>query len=141
MLTAIWICFDSKSSAKHQLFIKEHKIRNQEPEYPKGKTLFVLNIPPYATVEALKNAFGSACGTVKSITLKSKNENDTGFKTGYIIFEKESSITKALALDQNFKLLLSTNKSPVLTGIESKYTTIGLNKRKIDALIINEIFL
>ncbi|CAL1681993.1 unnamed protein product [Lasius platythorax] len=44
----LWIRFDADSSDKHQLFFKEHSVRNQEPEYPRNKTLFVLNVPPYA---------------------------------------------------------------------------------------------
>ncbi|OXU16974.1 hypothetical protein TSAR_008706 [Trichomalopsis sarcophagae] len=114
----IWIRYDVNSSDRHQLFIKAHSIRNQEPEYPRGKTLFVLNIPPYATVESVQNAF-SVCGQVKSVSFaKSSSGSDSGFKTGYIVFAKDAGLDKALSLQSEHTLVLSTKDATVLTGIK-----------------------
>lgn len=102
------------------MFIKEHSIRKQEPEYPKGKTLFVLNIPPYATVESIKNAFSDSCGPVKSVTLMANSSSSNGFKNGYVVFTRDQGLHKALSLNKDHILTLSTKKHPVLTGINSK---------------------
>lgn len=119
-ISAIWIRYDVTSSDRHQLFIKEHSIRNQEPEYPRGKTLFALNIPPYATVESVQNAF-SECGQVKSVSFaKNSTGSEGGFKTGYIVFAKDAGLQKALSLHSEHTLVLSTKDAPVLTGIKSK---------------------
>ncbi|KAJ8687755.1 hypothetical protein QAD02_023549 [Eretmocerus hayati] len=112
----IWIRFDAESSDRHQLFIKEHSVRNQDPKYPKGETLFVVNIPPYATAVSLKQAFESSCGDVKLVDFI-ENSNKTGFKTAYVVFKKEVSLDKALSLQQEYTLTLSTADAPVATGI------------------------
>lgn len=115
-LVALWVRFDANSSDKHQLFFKEHSIRNQEPEYPKNQTLFVLNVPPYATIDCLRNAFTNLCGNVLSVTFS----NSKGFKTAYIVFKKESSLDKAMELSKDSVITLKSEKNVCLTGLESK---------------------
>ncbi|KYN08485.1 PREDICTED: ribosomal RNA-processing protein 7 homolog A [Cyphomyrmex costatus] len=110
----LWIRFDTDSSDKHQLFFKEHSVRNQEPEYPRNRTLFVLNIPPYVTVDCLNNAFTNLCGNVQSVTLS----NTKGFKTAYIVFKKESSLDKAMELSKDFVITLKNEKNICLTGVK-----------------------
>ncbi|XP_020295343.1 ribosomal RNA-processing protein 7 homolog A [Pseudomyrmex gracilis] len=110
----LWIRFDEDSSDKHQLFFKEHSIRNQQPEYPRHKTLFLLNVPPYATNDSLKNAFTELCGQVHFVTFA----NTKGFKTAYIVFEKESSLNKALELSNTSIITLNNDKNLCLTGIK-----------------------
>lgn len=117
LITALWICFNAESSDKHQLFFKEHSIRNQEPEYPKNHTLFVVNVPPYATTNCLKHAFAKLCGDVCSVTFA----NEKGFKTAYIVFEKESSLDKAMELSKDCVITLNNEDNVCLTGIESEY--------------------
>jgi hypothetical protein len=96
-------------------------VKKQEPEYPRGKTLFVLNIPPYADVESIKNVFTQSCGPVKTVTfINSANNVDLRFKNGYVVFARESGLTKALSLTQEHTLTLSTSSAPILTGIESR---------------------
>lgn len=42
--------FSPESVAKHQLYIKEHKVRAERGSHrPLDRTLFVLNIPPYCS--------------------------------------------------------------------------------------------
>lgn len=100
----------------HQLFFKEHSVRNQEPEYPRNQTLFVLNVPPYATTDCLKHAFANLCGNVQSVTFSSAK----GFKTAYIVFKKESSLDKAMELLKDCVITLNSNKNVCLTGLESE---------------------
>lgn len=114
-IIALWICFDEDSSEKHQLFFKEHSIRNQEPEYPKNHTLFVLNIPPYVTTDCLKHVFTKLCGDVNLITFSKAK----GFKSAYIVFKKESSLDKAMDLSDDY--IISLNSENIcLTGLKSE---------------------
>ncbi|KAI4500867.1 hypothetical protein M0802_004078 [Mischocyttarus mexicanus] len=115
---SVWIHFDNENIDRHQLFLKKHWIKKQEPEYPRGKTLFVLNVPPYATKESLKNAFTKLCGEVSSIVFTTP----VGFKTAYIVFEKDSGLDKALEIPSNHVICLSTKQETYLTGV-SKWCT------------------
>lgn len=110
---SLWIHFNDENLDRHQLFFKKHWIKKQEPEYPRGKTLFVLNIPPYATSDSLKNAFTKLCGEVKSIVFT----GSVGFKTAYIVFETESSLEKLFKLSNDHAICLSTKEETCLTGV------------------------
>ncbi|XP_078052733.1 ribosomal RNA-processing protein 7 homolog A isoform X2 [Augochlora pura] len=109
----MWIQFDQENVDKHQLFFKEHSIRNQEPEHPRGRTLFVLNIPPYVTAEVLKRVFDKHCGIVANVFFTATK----GFKTAYIVFEKESALERALELPKNSVIILSDEQNVCLTGV------------------------
>lgn len=111
---SLWIRFDVNSTHKHQLFFKEHSVRNQEAEYPKNQTLFVLNVPPYATTDCLKHAFAEHCGNVRSVTFT----NAKGFKTAYVVFEKDSSLDKAMELSKDCVITLNNAGNVCLTGLE-----------------------
>jgi len=91
-------------------------VRNQEPEYPKNRTLFVLNVPPYATTDCLKHAFANLCGDVRSVTFSSAK----GFKTSYIVFKKESSLDRAMELSEDCVITLNSDENVCLTGLESE---------------------
>ncbi|XP_070152857.1 ribosomal RNA-processing protein 7 homolog A [Polyergus mexicanus] len=110
----LWIRFDADSSDKHQLFFKEHSVRNQEPEYPRNQTLFVLNVPPYATTDCLKHAFTKLCGDVNLITFSKAK----GFKTAYIVFKEESSLDKAMELSEDSVITLNNDENKCLTGLK-----------------------
>ncbi|KAL6428527.1 hypothetical protein ACFW04_007872 [Cataglyphis niger] len=110
----LWIRFDADSSDMHQLFFKEHSVRNQEPEYPRNQTLFVLNIPPYATIDCLKHAFTKLCGDVNLITFSKAK----GFKTAYIVFKNESSLDKAMKLSEDCIITLNNDENICLTGLK-----------------------
>ncbi|RLU21647.1 hypothetical protein DMN91_006022, partial [Ooceraea biroi] len=110
----IWVRYDADSSDRHQLFFKEHSVRNQEPEYPRSQTLFVLNVPPYATTESMKHGFAKLCGDVRSITFS----NAEGFKTAYVVFTRESSLDKAMELSENCVITLSSDENACITGLE-----------------------
>lgn len=109
---SLWIGYDKETTDKHQLFFKEHSIRKQEPEYPKGKTLFVLNVPPFATTTALKNVFSELCGNVLYVTFITT----TGFKTAFVVFEKEGSLERALELSPQCTIIVNSDNN-CLTGM------------------------
>ena len=100
------------------MFIKENSVRNQGDEYPRGRTIFVVNIPPYATADSVKFAFSKKCGPVKSVTFATSPGKPEKFT--YIVFEKESSLEKALSLSQETVLTLSSEDNPLLIGLKSK---------------------
>ncbi|XP_063978047.1 ribosomal RNA-processing protein 7 homolog A [Diachasmimorpha longicaudata] len=109
----IWLKYDVNSSDKHQLFIKEHSVKRQQPEHPKGRTLFVLNIPPYATKDSVKNIFTRHCGGITSVSLHpAPGGSQNGFKTGYVVFAKGSSVEKALTLPKDFTVVLENEETP-----------------------------
>ncbi|XP_046474326.1 ribosomal RNA-processing protein 7 homolog A [Neodiprion pinetum] len=113
----LWIRYGEPNSERHQIFIKEHSLRKQEPQYPKGRTLFVLNISPYISADSITNAFAERCGPVKSVTFAPRHEeSQNGFKVCYIVFEKESGLDKALLLPENYVLLLKSTEDST-TGI------------------------
>lgn len=124
--------------------MKKHRSDKKSSDKPVGKTLVVLNIPPYATEEAIARVF-SCAGQVEKVSLieSYQNENKTKyqikseifneprpfkFQIGFIVFKKSES------LDLIFRLSelppLSTDEHPVLTGV-AKYTA-QYNKRMID---------
>lgn len=110
---SLWIHFNDENLDRHQLFFKKHWIKKQEPHYPRGKTLFVLNVPPYVTTDSLKNAFTRLCGEVKTVIFTIS----LGFKTAYVVFENEFSLEKALRLSSDCTICLSTKEETYLTGL------------------------
>ncbi|KOX70530.1 Ribosomal RNA-processing protein 7 like protein A [Melipona quadrifasciata] len=137
----LWLRFDKEIADKHQLFFKEHSIRNQDSKYPKGRTLFMLNIPPYITHKALKVIFNNLCGTVSTVYFITTR----GFKTAYIVFEKESALEKALEICDEHVVTLNSERKICFTGLEKwcfKYNRASLHsekmlKKKIEAYMQN----
>ncbi|XP_003700021.2 ribosomal RNA-processing protein 7 homolog A [Megachile rotundata] len=110
----MWIQFTKKNIDKHQLFFKEHSVRHQLPEHPRGRTLFVLNIPPYVTAEALQTVFSEIFGNVTDIFFVTPN----GFKTAYIVFEKESALEEVLDSSPDFVITINGEKNICFTGLQ-----------------------
>ncbi|KAJ8966171.1 hypothetical protein NQ314_003703 [Rhamnusium bicolor] len=67
--------FSHSSTSYHNLFVKEHSVRHIDENKPPGKTLFVLNIPSYATENSLKVSF-SIAGNVKSVIFEHENSEN-----------------------------------------------------------------
>ncbi|XP_058941517.2 ribosomal RNA-processing protein 7 homolog A-like [Pocillopora verrucosa] len=126
----ICVKFSEKYCSYHYLYFKNHTTRDEDTTKPPNKTLFVVNIPPYCTKGSLKRLF-SSCGAIKEVFLVKQpgsTERDAaslvippdsvkGFKVGYIVFKKSSSLSAALNLDKSTVRVLSTEKSPVVTGV------------------------
>lgn len=130
--------------SSHQIYLKKYRSEKKTQEKPVGKTLQILNIPPYATESAIRRIF-SEVGEVERVSLieNYKNEHKSLYKIpsvffkdplpskfliGFVVFKKSSS------LDAVWKIealpALSTEEYPILTGIE-KWTS-ELNERIID---------
>ncbi|XP_065160861.1 ribosomal RNA-processing protein 7 homolog A [Atheta coriaria] len=111
----IYIQFSVDTNPK-TMFMKEHSTRNQSEDKPHGRTMYLLNVPPWADESSIHKAFNSH-STVQSVTFtKFKDTTHTGFKCCYIIFKTEKDLYKAL----NLKKLepISTEKEPILMGID-----------------------
>lgn len=127
------ICVKSneKCVSYHYLYYKKHETRDKDESKPQDKTLFVVNIPPYCTKRALKHIFRS-CGSVQNVDIVkhpgAQTEETTslvlppdtvkGFKVGFVVFKKLSSLDAALNLDSSTVKVLSTPKHPVVTGMK-----------------------
>lgn len=103
---------NENSVHSHVIYIKEHTVRDHSNATPAGRTLLVLNVPPYADKEGLTNAF-SDVGNIQNIiftqtpsTLATEsdkfiqNKPEFTFKLAFIVFEKVSDLDKALNLNQ-----------------------------------------
>ncbi|KAK9707653.1 Ribosomal RNA-processing protein 7 (RRP7) C-terminal domain [Popillia japonica] len=129
--------FSEESTAQHQLFVKEHSVRNQTADKPAGKTLFVINVPPYATKKSLKRVF-SVAGPVKYVNLyddakHTREESKTlGYKVAYIVYEKSSDLKKALKLDCVGPF--STSEHPIVLGLPKwiqEYNNSVVDRKKL----------
>ncbi|XP_065303658.1 ribosomal RNA-processing protein 7 homolog A [Dermacentor albipictus] len=105
--------FSNDSRSAHVMLFKEHSVREKSEHKPSGRTLFVVNVPPYCDENSLKRVFGDSGKVAKVWLQKSPSsgkpaENTssvfpsvppvTGFKVAYVVFHKEASIRRALAL-------------------------------------------
>ncbi|XP_034474645.1 ribosomal RNA-processing protein 7 homolog A [Drosophila innubila] len=119
----------------HSIYMREHFIRLMDPNKPKGRTLFLLNVPPYVTETSLQTFFKCA-GNVESVLFAAKPGRDETakwyegmevpfsnaqtpfkFKVAYVVFQKGSSIGRALAI-QSIDLYNSSGESLIKTGME-----------------------
>ncbi|CAG9837147.1 unnamed protein product [Diabrotica balteata] len=109
------LVFSTYSTSSHDVFIKEHSVRAISEDKPPGQTLFMLNVPPTATEEGLKNAFSSV-GNIKRIIFESNTEEEgDGFKRAYIVFNKREQLIRALKLQTLNPM--STENEPVEIGL------------------------
>ncbi|XP_071758145.2 ribosomal RNA-processing protein 7 homolog A [Centroberyx gerrardi] len=132
--TVLSLQFSTDSVAQHKLCVKEHKVRAEKTSHrPLDRTLFVLNIPPYCSQGVVKELF-SQFGTVQSVELRDhpgafqysgpqlakffKPAEKQAFRVGYIVFQKSSSITAAKSHPHDVPLVVSTEKRPVVTGVQ-----------------------
>lgn len=130
LISVLKLQISKDSSVSHDLFIKEHSVRHKSTDKPSGKTLFVLNVPPYITQQNLKDVFACA-GVVKNVLFAEKATTPSipnpvnpsrffpqkelfKFKVAFIIFEKASALEAALELK---KLPPVSSVTTILTGV------------------------
>ncbi|XP_077562049.1 ribosomal RNA-processing protein 7 homolog A [Haemaphysalis longicornis] len=105
--------FSNDTRSFHMMLFKEHSVREKSEHKPPGKTLFVVNVPPYCNEESLERVFGD-CGKVAKVWLQKVPSSGkpvesasqffpsappvTGFKVAYVVFVKEASVRRALEL-------------------------------------------
>ncbi|XP_046968721.1 ribosomal RNA-processing protein 7 homolog A [Vanessa cardui] len=109
---ALELKLNENTKSPHVIYFKEHSVREHTNDKPSGRTLFIVNVPPYADEKGLMNAF-SAAGTVQSVIFSTKpnsTSTDTNlntfikqpqkpsFKVCYLVFKKVSELDKALKL-------------------------------------------
>ena len=134
------IKFDVTYDGVREIRFCAHQTDNPCPEKPLRRTLFLSGVPPWANESGLERIF-SQNGKISKVYLSRKassnlTEEDkrnyssiekhlwpikdtSGFKFGYIVYEKEVSMKKALKMDLSHPFILSTEDNPVLTGKQS----------------------
>ncbi|XP_055587001.1 ribosomal RNA-processing protein 7 homolog A [Uranotaenia lowii] len=121
--TEVSLQYDAQDTACHRLLVKENVCRKVNKLKPAGRTLFVLNVPPYASEESLKLAFALA-GPVSSILLQEKPSEEydkiseagtNRFKVAYVVYEHPAGLRKLL---KSRKLGPLNSDGKLLTGIE-----------------------
>lgn len=116
---------------KRKIFVQEHSSRKEGRDKPAGKTLFVVNVPPYVHEKELLFAYGKV-GPVDSVVIVASGADDTvrdsapskyfnaskpqdKFKMAYVVFKSTKSLQKALRTDSiDF---IDGEKSILETGI------------------------
>ncbi|XP_038612521.1 ribosomal RNA-processing protein 7 homolog A isoform X2 [Tachyglossus aculeatus] len=130
---AVPIQFSEKQQSPHWLYMKEHKVREgTRSPYPKSRTLFILNVPPYCLEEDLIQLL-SCCGKVQSLELQEKPDlaesrpeprsrffqpRPATFHVAYVVFRKPASVHLAMSLGRKGPLVISSESRPVKTGIQ-----------------------
>lgn len=121
--TEIPLKYEDQDTAFHHVLVKENISKEVHKLKPAGRTLYALNVPPYATSEALRKAFSST-GAVDRVILQEKpaEENDSRneqldgkFKVAYVVYEQPSSMKKLLKIR---KLNALNADGTLLTGID-----------------------
>uniref|UniRef100_A0A182RZ97 RRM domain-containing protein n=1 Tax=Anopheles funestus TaxID=62324 RepID=A0A182RZ97_ANOFN len=140
---ALVLKYEQTDTHGHQIFVKENASNATCKQKPAGRTLYVLNVPPYATEEALQQAFSSA-GEIERVVLQEKPSNKESapievmdkdafcFKVAYVVFAKPSSLKKLLRKREINPL--HTEEKPLLTGLQ-KWTTAH-QKRTPDPVVL-----
>lgn len=124
------IQYDEDCKFNHTLFIKQHKSKTSDEDFP---TLLLLNLPFYCNKEVLTNIFKS-CGKIVKICvqerpgniLESEEENsftqktNSKFHVAYIKFETLGGVDRALKLVKaGEKIVVSNLNVTVPVGINS----------------------
>ncbi|XP_048473287.1 ribosomal RNA-processing protein 7 homolog A [Rhincodon typus] len=131
--TVIPLRISPRSSVCRQLFVKQHRVRDPDPQRPQDRTLFVLNLPPYINQECVHRLF-SQCGPVTSVELqekpgpstKSKDQKSKffsrplaqGFQVAYVVFKSSAAVKHAVSLKAQKPWVLTTAQHPLRTGLQ-----------------------
>lgn len=155
--------FSSSQSCYHHVQFKAHNVRVEEETKPRERTLFVANLPPWVTVDAVKRIFQTN-GTILSVffqlqpsvgppeLVKPSREVlfppdifsdpyslESGFKYAYVVFEKNVGVRNALTkMDLKREYLVSLESQPVETGVvrwNSQYNSSVVDVSKISTEI------
>lgn len=142
------------SSNNHTVYAREHFIRVVDPEKPKGRTLFLLNIPPYVSEQNLQKVF-SKCGKVENILFAEKPGREESqkwitpdlftlerspykYKVAYVIFKDSKSLAAALKLksidlfDESGNTLVKSGTEKYMEEFLSKFVPETILQEKID---------
>ncbi|XP_037952096.1 ribosomal RNA-processing protein 7 homolog A-like [Teleopsis dalmanni] len=119
----------------HHIYMREHFIRLMDPNKPRGRTLFLLNIPPYVTEKSLMEFF-KRFGEVIMVSFAEKpgrdetqkwqeyttpftnNEPPFKFKVAYVVFKESKSVPRALLAKSIDLFSETTGESLIETGLQ-----------------------
>lgn len=119
----------------HSIYMREHFIRLMDPNKPKGRTLFLLNVPPYVTEKSLETFF-TQIGPVVNVIFAAKAGRDETqkwfesttefsnieapfiFKVAYVVFKTTNSVSRALEIKSIDLFSSSTKESYIETGMQ-----------------------
>lgn len=124
--------------------MKKYRSEKKSLDKPVGKTLTVLNVPPYATEESIARVF-SVAGPVEQVTLVDSYKNELKNKyqvksdffnearamkhqIGFVVYKRSESLD--LILRSKELPPLSTAEHPILTGV-AKWTA-QYNSQTVD---------
>lgn len=132
--TVVHLKHRSDRNTWHQLFVKEHKHKPANDRFPDGKTLCVLNVPPYVNKEHLEFGYrlaGAVDEIIFSIVPEIKEVQPSSdshfnyfpgpnpcmdkFKCAFVTFKTSKALRKALAQDE--VQLYENNKTILRTGL------------------------
>ena len=129
--------YDSHYESCHQVFFKPHRTKDSCPEKPVGKTLFLSNVPSWCGPKSLRRIF-QINGPIDDVILQKTpsagkpptqapsmletRPRDTqlglGFKYAYIVFERPSSVQKAMSkMNVSLPILVASKEHPVEMGV------------------------
>jgi len=102
------------STATHQFFVKAHKARQSNPKKPSGRTLFVINVPPFISKKNLTQLF-SPFGKVLDVHIQQTPSTGIpelpdpnfptykdlvlGHKVAYLVFKDMKSVAEIMEVD------------------------------------------
>jgi len=131
--------FSAEHNHGHQLFFKPHTVRAEEPLKPRDRTLFLANIPPWATVQAITRIF-QRNGPIEAVYFQhepsvgapplpsldphfsdptSPYNFASGFKFGYIVYKMPQGVRNAMTkMEIEEPAVASTKEQPILTGVK-----------------------
>ncbi|XP_028042029.1 ribosomal RNA-processing protein 7 homolog A [Bombyx mandarina] len=125
---ALALKLNDDSSYPHYIYFKEHSVREHTKDKPAGRTIFIVNVPPYADEKGLTNAFSEA-GPISSVKLCIKpntmeddipkfisEKQKKSFQVAYLVFEKVSALDRALQLSELKPL--NSESYRIKTGIQ-----------------------
>lgn len=121
--------FDEDSETAHEIFVKLYRSDKKTLDKPVGKTLTILNLPPYATEDALKQLFTKFAGQVEKVEIP--EDSRFKFKAAFVVFKKSESIELVMK-SKNELPSLSNKECEVLTGI-AKWTEEHNNRIIVDS--------
>lgn len=139
----------------HHIFVQEYKSKISNEKFPNGKTLYLVNIPPYITEEHIKFGYKSA-GTIERIIFTSSTDPDSNehqycadetksncfsekphwydcFKSAYVIFKTYKAVRKAI--DKTEIHLFENNKTILDTGLNKwmkEYLDNHVNEKDLE---------